>query len=257
MIARGGASAAAESQAGRLGLRDVPMVLMYHAIADVPEDPNQLCVSPARFAEQLGWMERHGLRGVGVGALIEAMHAGQHRGLIGITFDDGYTNVLESALPELERRGFGASVFVISGRLGGTNEWDQGPAWPLLDADGVRKVAAAGIEIGSHSATHVRLAGLSPDQLAAEVGGSRTDLAGLLQTEIRGFAFPYGSMDAAARRAVRDSGYTYACAVETPRSELGLMALPRIYVGQRDSAVRMAAKRRLYRGYIAIRGRHG
>ncbi len=256
MIA-GRAAARAQHQAGQLGLRNVPMVLMYHAIADVPDDPNQLCVSPARFAEQMGWLARHGLRGVSVGTLVEAMRAGRQRGLVGITFDDGYTNVLDSALPELQRRGFSASVFIISRRLGGSNEWDEGPAWPLLDADGVRQLAAAGIEIGSHSATHVRLAGLAPDQLAAEVAASRADLAGLLQAEIRGFAFPYGSMDAAARRAVRDAGYAYACAVETPRSELGLMALPRIYVGQRDSAARMAAKRYLYRGYIAIRGRHG
>ena len=113
---------------------------------------------------------------------------------------------------------------------------------------GVRELAAAGMEIGSHSATHVRLAGLDPDQLATEVAASRADLAALLQTEIRGFAFPYGSMDAAARRAVHDAGYAYACAVETPRSELGLMALPRIYVGDRDSAVRMTAKRHLLPG---------
>ena len=251
----GGPGPGASLQESRLGLRDVPMVLMYHAVADVPEDPNQLCVSPARFAEQMAWLGRRGLRGVSVGTLVEAMAAGRHRGLVGITFDDGYTSVLESALPELQRRGFGASVFIISRRLGGSNEWDEGPAWPLLDAEGVRALAAAGLEIGSHSATHVRLAGLAPGQLATEVAASRADLAELLQAEIRGFAFPYGSMDAAARRAVRDAGYAYACAVETPRSELGLMALPRIYVGERDSAVRMTAKRCLYRGYIAIRGR--
>jgi peptidoglycan/xylan/chitin deacetylase (PgdA/CDA1 family) len=257
MIAAGGASAGAQLHGHRLGLRNVPMVLMYHGIADVPEDPNQLCVSPGRFAEQMAWMDRRGLRGVSVGRLVEAMSTGSHRGLVGITFDDGYANVLESALPQLQRRGFTASVFIISRRLGGSNDWDDGPAWPLLDAGGVRELAAAGMEIGSHSATHVRLAGLDPDQLAAEVAASKADLAALLQTEIRGFAFPYGSMDAAARRAVHDAGYAYACAVETPRSELGLMALPRIYVGDRDSAVRMTAKRHLYRGYIAIRGRHG
>lgn len=257
MIDAGGASTGMSPQPGRLGLHNVPMVLMYHGIADVPEDPNQLCVSPDRFAEQMAWMERRGLRGVSVGTLLEAMRAGRHRGLVGITFDDGYTNVLESALPELQRRGFGASAFIISRRLGGSNEWDEGPAWPLLDADGVRKLAAAGLEIGSHSATHVRLAGLSPDQLAAEIAASKADLTALLGTEIRGFAFPYGSMDAAARRAVHDAGYEYACAVQTPRSELGLMALPRIYVGNHDNAARMTAKRHLYRGYIAIRGRHG
>jgi peptidoglycan/xylan/chitin deacetylase (PgdA/CDA1 family) len=184
------------------------------------------------------------------------MRVGRQRGLVGITFDDGYVNVLEQALPVLQRRGFGATAYIISDRLGGTNEWDQGPSWPLMSASEVEKLAAAGIEIGSHSATHMRLAGASAEQLAAEAGASRARLAGLLGAEIRGFAYPYGSMDAAARRAVRDAGYDYACAVEAPVADIGLMALPRIYVGQQDGAARMAVKRRLYRGYIAVRGRH-
>jgi hypothetical protein len=62
-------------------------------------------------------------------------------------------------------------------------------------------------------------------------------------------------MDAVARAAVRDAGYDYACAVQTPMSELGLMALPRVYVGQSDDARRMRAKRLLFRGYIAVKGR--
>jgi peptidoglycan/xylan/chitin deacetylase (PgdA/CDA1 family) len=127
----------------------------------------------------------------------------------------------------------------------------------LLDADGVRELASAGLEIGSHSATHVPLAGLAPDELEAEVAGSRASLAALLGTEIRGFAYPYGSMDAAARGAVRDAGYAYACAVETPLRELGFLALPRIYAAKRDGAARMTAKRYLYRGYIGIKGRQG
>jgi hypothetical protein len=61
-------------------------------------------------------------------------------------------------------------------------------------------------------------------------------------------------MDAAARRAVRDAGYDYACAVQCPRPDLGLMALPRVYIGQQDGAARMAVKRFLFRGYIAAKG---
>jgi peptidoglycan/xylan/chitin deacetylase (PgdA/CDA1 family) len=239
---------------GQLRLREAPMILMYHGVAEVAEDPNLLCVSPRRFAEQLDWLERRGLRGVGIGALVEAMRAGRQRGLVGITFDDGYRSVLEEALPELKRRGFGATAYIISGRLGRTNEWDEGPSWPLMTASQVRELAAAGIEIGSHAATHMRLAGASPEQLRAEVSASRTSLAAVLGAEIRGFAYPYGSMDAAARRAVRDAGYEYACAVEASTAEIGLMALPRMYVGQQDDAVRMAAKRLLYRGRIALRG---
>jgi peptidoglycan/xylan/chitin deacetylase (PgdA/CDA1 family) len=240
---------------GQLRLRDTPMIFMYHGVADVAEDPNYLCVTPARFAEQMSWLAGHGLRGVSITTLVEAMRAGRQRGLVGLTFDDGYVSVLEAAVPVLRRHGFGATAYIISDRLGGTNEWDEGPSWPLLPASGVRELAAAGVEIGSHAATHLRLAGASPQQLAAEVGGSRSSLAALLGTEIRGFAYPYGSMDAVARRAVRDAGYEHACAVEASTAEIGLMALPRMYIGQQDDAARMAAKRLLYRGRIALRGR--
>ena len=245
--------AAPVAAADRLGLGRVPMILMYHGVADVAEDPNQLCVTPSRFAEQMTWLKRRGLRGVGISTLVEAVRAGHQRGLVGITFDDGYVSVLESALPELLRHGFTASMFIISDRLGGSNEWDEGPSWPLMSADQVGELAAAGMEVGSHSATHRRLAGIGPDQLEAEVTGSRARLGELLGTSVRGFAYPYGSMDAAARQAVRDAGYDWACAVQASVAELEFMALPRVYVGQRDDARRMTAKRLLFRGQIAVR----
>src|SRR5262249_12047692 len=150
---------------------------------------------------------------------------------------------LEAALPELLRRGFTASVFIISGRLGRTNDWDEGPTWPLLSGRQVAELAAAGMEVGSHGATHVRLAGLTARQLQAEIGVSSARLGKLIAAPVRGFAFPYGSMDEAARKAVRDAGYDYACTVTTSAADLGLMALPRIYVGQRDGAARLTAKR--------------
>ena len=171
---------APDPAADGLRLGRVPMILMYHGVAEVAEDPNQLCVTPSRFAEQMAWLERRGLRGVGIGALVDAVRAGRHRGLVGITFDDGYVNVLEAALPELLRHGFTASMFIISDRLGGSNEWDEGPAWPLMSADQVGELAAAGMEIGSHGATHQRLAGVSADQL--EAGGQRA--AGLASASL-------------------------------------------------------------------------
>jgi peptidoglycan/xylan/chitin deacetylase (PgdA/CDA1 family) len=250
-----GPRSAPAAATGRLGLGRVPMILMYHGVAEVAEDPNQLCVTPARFAEQMSWLKARGLRGVGIGTLVDATHAGRQGGLVGLTFDDGYVNVLEAAVPELRRHGFTATMFIISDRLGGSNDWDEGPAWPLMSARQVGELADAGMEVGSHGATHVRLAGLGADRLEAEVSGSMASIGELVGAPIRGFAYPYGSMDAAARRAVGQAGYEYACAVETPVAELGMMALPRIYVGQRDGPRRMAAKRLLFRGYIAVRGR--
>ena len=239
-----------------IGLRQVPMILMYHGVAEVADDPNLLCVTPGRFAEQMAWMSRRGLRGVSVGTLVDAMRAGRARGLVGITFDDGYVSVLEAALPVLLRHDFTATMFIISDRLGGTNEWDEGPSWPLMSAGQVGELAAAGMEIGSHSASHPRLEGAGAEQLEAEVGGSRKELGALLGAPVRGFAYPYGSMDAAAREAVIAAGYEYACAVQTPLAALGRAALPRIYVGQQDTAGRMAVKRLLYKAYLAVKGKN-
>jgi peptidoglycan/xylan/chitin deacetylase (PgdA/CDA1 family) len=248
------AALGARPDTGRIKLRDTPVILMYHAVADAADDPNQLAVSPRRFAEQMAWLERSGLRGVSMSTLLAASAAGRADGLVGLTFDDGYVNILD-AVPELARRGFSATAFIIAGRLGGTNEWDEGPSWPLLDAAGVRELAAAGVEIGSHSQTHPRLAQVPASQLAAEVTASRQRLEDLLSTRVRGFAYPYGSMNEQTRLAVREAGYEYACAVATPVARLGPLALPRVYVGERDSAARMTIKRRLHKGYVALKGR--
>ena len=133
-----------KAPSGRLTPGRLPMILMYHGVADVTEDPNQLCVTPGRFAEQMATLQRLGLRGVSMGTLVDAMRRGRQRGLVGITFDDGYLSVLEAALPELRRRGFTASVFIISDRLGGTNEWDEGQRGRCSPATRWRELAAAG-----------------------------------------------------------------------------------------------------------------
>src|SRR5260370_9788989 len=113
----------------------------------------------------MAWLERRGLRGVGIGTLVDAMRAGRQRGLVGITFDDGYLSVLEAALPELRRRGFGATAYIISDRLGGTNEWDEGPSWPLMTVGQGRELAEAGIAPRSPTAPHPRPAAPIPAHL--------------------------------------------------------------------------------------------
>jgi peptidoglycan/xylan/chitin deacetylase (PgdA/CDA1 family) len=239
----------------RLSLRQVPIIVMYHGVEAVSWDPHGLCVTPARFAEQLTWLADQGLRGVSIAELVDAMRAGRERGLVGITFDDGYVNVLENAVPELLRHGFTATMFILSGLLGKVSEWeDMKPRWPLMSADQVIQVAAAGMEIGSHTATHPYLRGLAAERLKAEVSGSKSDLSELIGRPVRGLAYPYGKQDAAARRAALDAGYDYACAVETPPADLGIMALPRIIFSQRDGAGRMAAKKALFRSYTAALG---
>jgi peptidoglycan/xylan/chitin deacetylase (PgdA/CDA1 family) len=229
--------------------RRPPLVLMYHRIADVDHDPHRLAVGPARFAQQMAWLKRWRLRGVSMGELINAVRSGRNHRLVGITFDDGYADLADHVPAVLNRYGFTATVFVVSGRLGGTNDWDEATPWPLLDADGVRRLAVAGLEIGSHGRRHVALVGASSVVLAEETDGSRRDLETILGSPVCGFAYPYGSMDGAARAAVEEAGYAYGCAVFA-RADHGLLAMPRIFVGEQDGPFRLAAKRLLFRRHV-------
>ncbi|MBN0046399.1 polysaccharide deacetylase family protein [Streptomyces actuosus] len=220
---------------------------MYHSVGDRSDDPYRVTVTPERLNQQLAWLRGRGLRGVSVTQLLAARAAGAGRDLVGLTFDDGYADFLDAALPLLQRHGCTATLYVLPGRLGGDNAWDAlGPRKPLLDADGIRRAADAGMEIGSHGLTHVDLTVADDAALKSETAESRTVLSDLLGRDVDGFCYPYGTVDARAIDAVRAAGYRYACAID-PGPLTGLLALPRVHIGERDTAVRLLLKRRLHR----------
>lgn len=225
----------------------VPWVAMYHSVGDCSDDPYRITVTPERLGRQLAWLCRRGLRGVSVADLLAARARGEGRDLVGLTFDDGYTDFLTGALPLLRRFRCGATLFVLPGRLGGDNAWDPlGPRKPLLTADGIRRAAAEGVEIGSHGLTHVDLTLADDAALTAEVAESRALLAELTGVPVDGFCYPYGTVDARVVEAVRKAGYRYACAID-PGPLTGPHALPRAHVGQNDTALRLYLKLRLHR----------
>lgn len=103
------------------------LVLAYHRVADLEQDPFSMAVSEARFAEQLGSLAEHA-RCVSLDVFVEEWHAGSLTPeTVAITFDDGYADNFSCALPLLERFGIPATVFVTSDFLGSRQEawWDR------------------------------------------------------------------------------------------------------------------------------------
>jgi peptidoglycan/xylan/chitin deacetylase (PgdA/CDA1 family) len=241
--ARGMTASAAEGSAQSAELATLPLVLMYHSVSPYDEDPYHVTITPQRFEQHMRWLRRRGLSGVSTGELLGAAAEGRARGLVGLTFDDGYQNFVTYALSVLQRYGFNATAFVLAERLGGHNVWcPLKPDQPLLTADQVRQMAQNGIEIGSHGLEHVSLPEADDTRLRAETVRSRAILQELLGQEIRGFCYPYGHVDGRVVEAVRAAGYDYACAVR-PSSAIGRHAIPRTYVHDRDSSWRLDAKR--------------
>lgn len=226
--------------------RRPPWVLMYHSVSSCADDPYRITVSPYRLDRQLRWLRDRGLSGVSVGELLRARAAGRGEGLVGLTFDDGYADFVDTALPLLRRHGCTATVFVLPGRLGGDNAWDElGPRKPLLSADGIRTAADEGMEVGSHGLLHTDLTTADDATLERETRHSRTLLSDITGTVPDGFCYPYGTVDARAVDAVRAAGYGYACAID-PGALTGVHALPRVHIDASDTSVRMFLKRALH-----------
>ena len=231
---------------------EMPLVLMYHSVARYTEDPYLITVSPDRFEAQMRWLWRRGRRGVSMRTLLERHERGAAGRLVGLTFDDGYADFADSVAEVLAWYGFTATVFAVAGRLGGTNDWDgDGPRKRLMDAAHLRKLVTMGIEIGSHGMRHAHIPALPERSLAEEIVRSRETLELVVETPVTGFCYPYGELDRKTITAVKDAGYDYACAVH--HSDLdSRFAIPRTYVGDRDSGLRLRAKR--LRHHVVTRG---
>jgi peptidoglycan/xylan/chitin deacetylase (PgdA/CDA1 family) len=209
--------------------------LMYHSISPDENDPYRITVRPERLDRQLRWLRRLGRKGVSVRELIEARRHGLGRHMVGLTFDDGYADFVEHALPALQRYRFTATVFVLAGPLGDENAWNpEGPRKPLMTADQLRQVVAAGIEVGSHWLRHVSLPTVADEELAAEIGQSRRILQDITGQEVAGFCYPYGHLDRRAVDGVQAAQYDYACAI-WPSEFTGRYAIRRTYIRDSDS----------------------
>jgi peptidoglycan/xylan/chitin deacetylase (PgdA/CDA1 family) len=226
-------------------LEQVPPVLMYHSVTPDRGDGSPWAVHVERFDQQMAWLRRRGFRGASMRELLGSWPGAPGPRLVGLTFDDGYADFAEWALPVLRRHGFSATAFVVAGQLGGENIWAGEARKALLTADQVRMVAEAGFEVGSHGWRHTSLPSASDADLAEEVECSRGVLQEASGQEVTGFCYPFGHHDARVLSSARAAGYDYVCAVGYSQFT-GRFALPRIYVGNGDSPARLWAKAMRY-----------
>ena len=173
-------------------------VLYYHRVGPFrPGAPRKMTVLPENFRAQMHFLRRNRIR---VLTLDEVL--GGSSG-VALTFDDGFKDVMEHAVPLLQSLGFPATFFIVTGAVGGTDEWMRVTPHPeerIVDWDDVRALLDAGMTVGSHSVTHGQLT-------REEIVASRDLLRERLGVSIDHFAYPRGEHTPESVAWVRDAGY--------------------------------------------------
>lgn len=169
-------------------------ILMYHYVSTPPADADiyrrDLSVSPDLFAAQLDRLQADGYTTISLYDLMANLTQGAplpEKPII-LTFDDGYRDLYENALPRLRERGMVATIFVL------TDFMDAGRP-EYLTWDMARELLAAGISIESHGRNHVSLRGKDNDYLIWQALGSDQTIEHELGVRPRFVSYPAGEYD--------------------------------------------------------------
>jgi glycosyltransferase involved in cell wall biosynthesis/peptidoglycan/xylan/chitin deacetylase (PgdA/CDA1 family) len=170
-------------------------VLNYHQVNDPADDYST--VSSTEFRRQMEFLHQH-YRVLPLADAVRAVvTAGAGERIVAITFDDGYRDNATIAAPILRSLGLPACFFVSTDMIGSSQPFPhdvvQGrPPQQHMSWDDLRRLAAAGFEIGSHTCSHADLGHITLADARRELRESKQRIETEVGTAVRLFAFPYG-----------------------------------------------------------------
>lgn len=214
-------------------------ILMYHHVDYQPQQKEDLnTVSPESFERQMKYLKDNHYNVIGFDAFITALTDKRElpKKTVVLSFDDGYEDNYTYALPILKKYQFPAIIFLPSDLIGtkGFMTWDQ-----------VKLVADLGIEMGSHSRTHMYLPDYpSLELLRSEIAGSKTIIEEKLGKPVQYFCYPVGGFTQEIKELVKNVGYKAAVTTNRgfAKNNSDLYELKRIRIKDSDSEFDLWAK---------------
>ncbi|MCM2294303.1 polysaccharide deacetylase family protein [Allorhizobium sp. BGMRC 0089] len=225
-------------------------ILMYHQIGMPPPrgtPSRSLTVSTRDFSAQMRFFKRLGYQGLSMRDLMPYLDGQKQGKVFGITFDDGFRNVYDNALPVLETLGFTSTNYIVSRQIGGSNLWDAHkgiPSAPCMNRDELLDWQARGQEIGAHTCNHPRLTELSEDAARLEIAGCRQEIESVCGQPVDAFCYPHGGVNATIRKLVEEAGYTNATTTHKANASAkdDRLLIPRLTVRRGDSGLKVFLK---------------
>lgn len=196
----------------------VPMVvLFYHRVADDRSTP--WTMSNQMFMRQIRWLQQR-FEMISLEEAQRRIRRGVNdRPCVSVTFDDGYAENCQQAIPMLVKERIPCTYFVTVKNVldGEPFEHDVrcGRPAPPNTLEQLRAMAAAGIEIGAHTCTHADLGQITDRKLLySEVVSAGNELQAAIRRPVRYFAFPFGlhaNLNRTAFELARQAGYEGVC----------------------------------------------
>lgn len=190
------------------------MILMYHHVCPPERLPTaradlegwQFNIAPDGFRAQFQYLQKRGFEFVSLTDYVNALHLPYRSRAkqMAITFDDGWRDNHEFALPILQSLGLTATFYIVTGEMRGID------AAKRMSVRDLQDLAKAGMEIGGHSVTHPNLATLSLERLQSELGDCKRKLQDDLGIEVRHFAYPGGRFNQLVVEQCERTGYQSA-----------------------------------------------
>lgn len=209
--------------------KHVVPILNYHHI-DTKGYHELNVVSPQSFEKQMAYLKDHQYQVIRLSELFEAIRQNKKlpRKTVVLTFDDGSEDNY-TAFKILKKYGFTAIFFLPTDMMNteGFLSWDQ-----------IKEMANAGMDIGSHTRTHIYLPNY-PDfeKVKDEIAGSKRILEEKLGIKIDYFCYPSGGFSNEIKELLKTAGYQGACTTNRGRGRLNkdVFELKRIRVKDKDT----------------------
>lgn len=224
---------------------------MYHMISET-EHPKEkrYSLSPKKFERQMQYIKNKEYTPISLDDLQKYLNDKNHilpEKPIIVTFDDGYMDNYENALPVLKKYDIPAMVFIVTGFIGKTNNWMRSEGYPLRHLMGwseIKEIKENGISIGSHTINHYSLSNLDYKEARKEIEESRIYLENKLGDSIHHFAYPFGGVNKIVKDIVRESGYKTACTTGSGFNsrDTNLFELRRLEIFGTDSLMNFVIK---------------
>lgn len=142
---------------------------------------------------------------------------------VALTFDGGYSSILQNAVPVLLENNLPFTLFVATDYL--DRDSNEYIGWKDLKKLAKNRL----VTIGLHPAAYTHMAGAADEDVRRQINNARTRVREVLGMEPALFAYPFGEYSSTYHNIVASSGFTAAFGQQSGVAYMGedIFSLPR------------------------------